>query len=137
MNLMNRRVFLITNLICVIIGLLIFTYPVIGMGKSREEQMGLKAKFYRLDKKTYTKGEFLGTVEIKGDDFEIEVKDSELEEFLKQELKKPYKTFVGEISGGLAIEREVDLVPGTPEHLKAIFDKLWKKYRIIGEIEEK
>ncbi len=130
----KEKIFWGARIFCAIIMTVVFAAPLSGFGKDDSEGGEMKAEFYRLDKETYNKGEFLGTVEIKGGDYAINVSDAPLEDFLREALKEPLRTFIGEIKDGLAIEKEIILEPGTPEHLELVIDKCWKEYRIIGEI---
>ena len=127
---MDKKKFLFIGLVC---GML-FIVNIIGFAEDDVEKKGMRIEFYKLNKETYTKGEFLGIAEIKGKDFVINVNDVDFDKFLRKILSEPYKRLVGEMEGKVAIEKEVILEPGTPEHIQAVIEECWKEYRIIGEI---
>ncbi|MCM8783601.1 MAG: hypothetical protein NC818_02325 [Candidatus Omnitrophica bacterium] len=96
-----------------------------------EEKVEMRVNFYALDPEKATKGEFLGTAELRGGKLVINVTDPKLKEI----LEKPYSTLGGEVKEEVAIDYAVTYQPGTVEHLRAIAIECWQ-FSYIGEIVE-
>jgi hypothetical protein len=118
-----RKIFILV-IYCVIISL------ITGEGVWAQN---MKVNLYRMDKETYTRGEYIGFVELKDGELEIQVTDPEIKSFITQEAAKEFKTFRGEKKGDLFIEKEVVVKPGSVEHLRVLMEKCWEKFRIIAE----
>lgn len=129
---MKRKRDILTHFVLsVMIFLFNFSLFIYGM-----EEEPVKVKFYRLNRETYQKGEYIGELVIEKGNFKIMVKDKELERVLREELSRSYNSFQGEIQNGLAIEKIVTFEPGSSGHLNILKEKCWQKYRIIAEIEK-
>ena len=113
-------------------------YPVLGKEpisplppekKVQQEDTNMKVKFYTIDRQKLTKGEFVGTAEIKEGKLIINVTDPKLEKILKE----PYTTMTGEVKEGTAVDKLITYQPGTLEHLRAIAIECYR-FGYIGEI---
>lgn len=100
------------------------------MGKS-EEQRIIKASFWKINREKLEKGEFIGSVLLKGGKLIINLKD----EKLKKILQSPYTTMAGELREGIARDWLVTYQPGTVSHLRAIVSTCWQ-WGYIGKLEE-
>ncbi len=93
----------------------------------------MKVNLYKMDRESYTRGEYIGFVELEGGKLEVKVTDPEVREFIIQESEKEFRTFRGQQKGNIFVEKEVIIKPGSVEHLRLILEECWKKYRIIAE----
>lgn len=109
---------------------------VISMAHDNEEKVYMKVAFYTFDKKTQTKGKFLGCSEFKEGKLTFDVTDPELEKILKYDF-----TTEGEgaeeitLSNGRKVLRGGLVVyeSGTPEHLRVMAEEV-ENFGYIGEI---
>ena len=97
-----------------------------------EEGVGMRVKFYRLNKETEEKGKFLGEAELKEGKLTYDVSDKRLEKILKGD----YHTMIpqGEKEGKV-INKLVIYKSGTPEHLTKAIESC-KHISCIGILEE-
>lgn len=111
-----------------------FTGAIAKEAKDKETQM--KVIFYTLDKKTQTKGEFLGYAQLREGKLDIKVTDPKLEKLLKSDFfTTGGKTEELTLSNGKKVLRGGMVVyqSGTSEHLKAIAEKS-AEFGYIAEI---
>ena len=100
--------------------------------QTSEEGAIMKVKFYRLNKQTKEKGEFLGEAELKDGKLTYNVSDKRLEKLLKGD----YHTIIpqGEKEGKI-INKLVVYKSGTPEHLIKVIENC-KDIGCIGILEK-
>lgn len=117
-----------------VIETMFFCYPVsIEVGDLvRRVNVELLVAFYSLDTEMYTRGDYIGTAGLIDGKVYIHTTDPKLEEI----LKKPFKTFISCLAGGIDILFVVTFQPGTLEHLKWMEEVCWKEFRYVSEIME-
>ncbi|RKY30090.1 MAG: hypothetical protein DRP68_06470 [Candidatus Omnitrophota bacterium] len=130
----------IAMVMAIMVGLFLLSQATLALGKEpispfpkekgvQQEATNMKVKFYTIDRQKLTKGEFVGTAEIKEGKLIINVTDPKLEKILKE----PYTTMTGEIKEGTAVDKLITYQPGTLEHLRAIAIECYR-FDYIGEI---
>lgn len=126
-------------IVIIIVGLFLLNQTTLILGEepasllqTEKEKIEMKVNFHTLDREKLTKGEFVGTAELKDGELIIDVTDPELEKI----LNSPYTTMTGEVREGVAMDRLITYQPGTLEHLQAIAIECYR-FGYIGEVVEK
>ena len=137
---MRRKKISITILLAILI---INNKNIYGMDMSNEINKGgivkiynvkesIMVNFYRWDRKTNQKEEYIGTAELKEGKLTYEVKDKRLEKMLKGD----FHTMITVEEEDKLINKFVTYKVGTMEHLKSVMDHC-KDISCIAEVTQK